>query len=489
MVTEGRPAPLRAESRPQTGLPPHDVGAEEAVIAALLLDDDSYARVLPILKPSDFFREQNAWCYEACLTLADRQEAVTVPTVAHELERAGRLDSAGGEAYLVEIASKYFTAVGVEAHARIVARDSFYRQLIQAASQIAQLAYAGGPDVRLVISTSEQLLLSIRSAETSGDFVALRELLEQFLESPGEIEDGLLTSAVRSGFMDLDQLLGGFKRGDLVILAARTGVGKTSLMLNFARNAAVGSHATVALFSLEMSGDQLAMRLLSAEADVEVTRLRLGMHTEEVERRVMQAIGRLGEAQVYIDDSATLTVPEIRAKARRLQTERGLDLVIVDYLQLLHGVRSDTRVNEISSISRGLKELARELNVPVIAAAQLSRAVETRTPHIPLLSDLRESGSIEQDADVVMFIYREDVYTTPEQWQDQHPDTPGGYEPSGVAQIIVAKHRNGPTGVVSVRFLDRIASFQDLLLRAEPPPGYDGGGESALPGGGPDRLN
>jgi replicative DNA helicase len=451
------------------------------VIAALLLDDEAYARVLPILQPSDFFREQNAWCYESCLALADRSEAVTIPTVAHELERAGRLDAAGGEAYLVEIAGKYFTAVGVEAHARIVARDSFYRKLIQAASQIAQLAYEGGPDVQRVLTTAEALLLGIRSAETAGDFVALRQLLESFLEDPGEIADGLLTSAVRSGFMDLDQLLGGFKRGDLVILAARTGVGKTSLLLNFARNAAVGSHATVALFSLEMSGDQLAMRMLSSEADVEVTRLRLGMHAEDVERRVMQAIGRLGDASVYIDDSATLSVPEIRAKCRRLQTERGLDLVVVDYLQLLHGVRLDTRANEISQITRGLKELARELEVPVVAAAQLSRAVETRTPHIPMLSDLRESGSIEQDADVVMFIYREDVYQTPEQWQDQHPDAPGGYEPSGLAQIIVAKHRNGPTGTVNVRFLDRTASFQDLLLRAEPAPGYDELG--------PDRLN
>ncbi len=469
MVIEGRPAPIRTDVRPAGGLPPHDVAAEEAVIAALLLDEDSYARVLPIVQPDDFFREQNAWIYEACLALGERGERITLPTVAHELDREGRLDPAGGEPYLVEVSGKYFTAVGVEAHARIVARDALYRRLIGAAQQIAQLAYAGGPDVRRVLSHAETLLLGIRTAEAAGDFKRLRELLDEFLEQAEEEEEGALAESVRTGFMDVDALLGGFKRGDLVILAARTGVGKTSLMLNFARNAAVGQHATVALFSLEMGGEQLATRLLSAEADVEMARLRLGRHNEQEEHRVMHAHGVLGGTNIFIDDSAVLTVPEIRAKCRRLQTEHGLDLVIIDYLQLLHGAgRADTRTNEISQISRALKELARELRVPVIAAAQLSRAVETRHPHIPMLSDLRESGSIEQDADIVMFIYREDVYVTPDEWQQQHPDAPGAQNPSGLAQIIVAKHRNGPTGTITVRFRDRTASFQDLLLRPDP---------------------
>ncbi|MGE3856417.1 MAG: replicative DNA helicase [Dehalococcoidia bacterium] len=472
MVLGDRPAQLRQDARPRaaTGLPPHDIAAEEAVIAALLLDEDAYPRVLPILQAGDFFREQNGWIYEACLALADRGDAVTIPTVAHELDRAGRLDAAGGEPYLAEIAGKYFTAVGVEAHARIVARDSLYRRLIAAASQIAQLAYEGGPDVIRVLTHAEELLLGIRSAEAAGDFKRLRDLLDEFLEAPADEDEGEAHDAVRSGFMDLDELLGGgYKRGDLVILAARTGVGKTSLMLNFARNCAIGQHGSVAMFSLEMGGETLAMRLLSAEADVEMARLRLGRHTPQEESRVMRAHGLLGGAAVYIDDSAALSVPEIRAKCRRLQAEHGLDLVIIDYLQLLHGSgRADTRANEISTISRALKELARELNVPVIAGAQLSRAVETRSPHIPMLSDLRESGSIEQDADIVMFIYREDMYATPEEWQGQHPDEPGGAHPKGLAQIIVAKHRNGPTGTVTVRFVNRTASFQDLLLRPEP---------------------
>ncbi|MYA19983.1 MAG: replicative DNA helicase [Chloroflexi bacterium] len=474
MVT-GQPAQLRPERRPSAGgLPPHDVSAEQAVIAALLLDPDAYPRVLPLLRPEDFFREQHGWCYEACTALADRAEPITLPTLAHELERAGRLDTIGGEPYLAELVGRHFSAAGVEAHARIVARDALYRRLIQVAGQIAQTAYEGGPDAGRVIAAAEGLLLSIRSSEGAGDFERLRDLLDQFLEDPGEDVEGELVGAVRAGFMDFDALLGGFKRGDLVIVAARTGVGKSALLLNFARNAAVGQNGTVAVFALEMSAEQLAMRLLSAEAGVGATRLRLGQHNEDEESRIMHAIGTLGEAAIFIDDSAVLSVPEIRAKSRRLQAEHGLDLVIVDYLQLLHsatGGGSENRASELGKITRSLKEMARELEVPVVAAAQLSRAVESRTPHIPMLSDLRESGSIEQDADVVTFIYREDVYRTPEEWQDAHPDQPGGQHPSGIAQLMVAKHRNGPTGTVSVRFDQNTASFQDLILR-EPPPEF-----------------
>ena len=443
------------------------------MVAALLLDDDAYARVLPMLQPPDFFREQNGWCYEACMALADRGEPLTLQTVAHELDRAGRLESVGGEPYLQELVGKHFTALGVEAHARIVARDALYRRLIQASGQIAQLAYEAGPDPSRVLAAAEALLLGLRTSEASGDFHRLRDLLDRFLEDPGDEEGGLVGGA-RSGFMDLDALLTGFKRGDLIVLASRTGVGKSSLLLNFARNAAVGQHGTVGFFALEMSADQLAMRLLSSESGVPTARMPPGTHTEAEEARIMHAIGVLGEAHIYIDDSAVLTVPEIRAKARRLQAEEGLDLVVVDYLQLLQGSgRMDTRAGEIAGITRALKEMARELQVPVIAAAQLSRAVETRNPHIPMLSDLRESGSIEQDADVVMFIYREDVYVTPEEWEETHPEEPSGQYPADLAQIIVAKHRNGPTGTISVRWIGRLATFQDLVLR-EPEPAYDG---------------
>ena len=436
------------------------------MIAALLLDPEAHTRTISILIARDFFREQNRWCFEACEAIAERGDEITVPTVAHELDRVGRLDAVGGEPYLVGLAGKYYTAVGVEAHAAIVARDALYRRLIDAAGQIARLAYEGGPNQRQVLAQSEELLLGLRSAEAAGDFERLRDLLNRFLEQPGDPNDAEVATAVRSGFMDLDTVLGGFKRGDLVIVAARTGVGKSAILLNFARNAAVGQKGTVALFSLEMSADQIAMRLLAAEADVDSTRLRLGMHREDEEARIMHAFGVLGESNIYIDDSAMLTVPEIRSRSRRLQAEAGLDLVIVDYLQLLGASgRGETRAMELATITRGLKQLARELNVPVLAAAQLSRAVETRTPHIPMLSDLRESGSIEQDSDVVMFIYREDVYLTVEQWQESNPDAPGGQHRTGLAQLIVAKHRNGPTDTVTVRFRDRTASFQDLVLR------------------------
>jgi replicative DNA helicase len=266
--------------------------------------------------------------------------------------------------------------------------------------------------------------------------------------------------------MDLDTILGGLKRSDLIILAARPSLGKTSLALNIARNAAVGQNARIAIFSLEMAAEQLAQRLLSSESGVDSTRLRLGLHSETEERKVMNALGVLAGTDVYIDDSATIRMPEIRGKALRLARDRGLDLVIVDYLQLIAGnERGDNRVQEISYISRGLKGLAREIGVPVIAVSQLSRAPEMRSPHIPMLSDLRESGSIEQDADVVVFIYREDVYVRKEEWDQTHAD--GAPYPHGDAQIIIAKHRNGPTGTVHLRFRQELARFEDLLLRDE----------------------
>tara|TARA_B100001996_G_scaffold288558_1_gene228821 strand:+ start:288 stop:1694 length:1407 start_codon:yes stop_codon:yes gene_type:complete len=449
-------------------LPPNDIGAEEAILAALFLDQDSFAKTISIIEPDDFFNEKNKWIYEAELLVGERNEEITIPAVAHELERMGHLDTIGGERTLVDISNKFFTAVGVETHARIVARDSVYRKIIQASSEIAQKAYEGGPNVKDVLSYAEGLLLGIKSSDFSGDFTIIKNLLNKFLEDMDSEQEGELYESVRTGFMDLDQLLGGFKRGDLIILAARTGVGKSSLLLNFSRNAGVGSGATVAIFSLEMSGDQLANRLLSAEANVNSTRLRFGAHSETEEARIMHSMGILGEASIFIDDSPMLNVPEIRAKLKRLQGDHGLDLVIIDYLQLLHGTkRTESRTSEISEITRSLKELARELNVPIIAAAQLSRAVEQRTPHIPMLSDLRESGSIEQDADVVLFIYREDVYTKFKDWQDKNIEKPDNQYPSNLAQIILAKHRNGPTGNATVRFNEETATFHDLILREQ----------------------
>jgi replicative DNA helicase len=338
------------------------------------------------------------------------------------------------------------------------------------------MAYQGGPDLESALTRAEGLILTLRGGERLRDFVHIREILDEYWEQAGaEAAGPRFQGHVLTGFEPLDTLLGGLKRSDLIILAARPSLGKTSLGLNIARNAAVGhgariAGARVAIFSLEMAAEQLAQRLLASESRVDSTRLRLGEHTEREERRLMHALGTLAQAEIYVDDTPVLTMTEIRGKALRLHREKSLDLVFVDYLQLIHGAgRSDNRVQEISYISRALKELARELAVPVIAASQLSRAPELRTPHIPQLSDLRESGSIEQDADVVAFIYREDIYMGRDQWQASHPEASGEAYPAGIAQIIVAKHRNGPTGTVSLRFHQRIATFEDLEVRKEEP--------------------
>ena len=443
-------------------LPPYDAEAEEAVLASLLVDEDAIYKVQGIVRPEDFYREQNRWAYEACLALWERGESLNQVTVAHELARRDRLEDAGGPAFLSRIVAELPTPIGVEHYAGIVRRDSTYRQLIGASAQIAKLAEQGGPDLDGVLSRAEALILSLRGGERMRDFVHIRQLLEQYLEAPGvDAVGATLVGHVRAGFVDFDTLLGGMKRSDLILLAARPGLGKTSLALNVARNAAIGQGARVAVFSLEMSAEQLAQRLLAGESGVDSTRLRLGEHNESEERRIMHAMGVLAEAEIYIDDTAVQRVLEIRAKARRLNTEKGLDLIIVDYLQLVHGgsSRSDNRVAEVSDISRALKEIARELDVCVIACSQLSRAPEQRPSHIPMLSDLRESGSLEQDADVVVFIYREDAYVTEDQWYQHAPDKP---YPEGIAQIIVAKHRNGPTGTVHLRFRKNLTRFEDL---------------------------
>jgi replicative DNA helicase len=450
-------------------LPPFNVEAEESVIASLLVDEDAVYKVQGIVQPDDFYREQNRWAYEACLALWERNDGINQVTVAHELARRDRLEEVGGGAFLSRLVTELPTSIGVEHYARIVRRDATYRRLIGAAAQITQMAYQGGPDLEAVLSRTENMILSLQAGERLRDFVHIRSLLEAFWETPGiESVGATIAGAIRTGYTDLDTLLGGLKRSDLIIVAARPGMGKTSLVLNIARNAAVGQNARVAFFGIEMAAEQLAQRLLASESGVDSTRLRLGQHTEAEERRVMQSMGVLADTEVYIDDSAAPGMAEIRAKARRLAGEKsGLDLVVVDYLQLIHGGMTDNRVQEVSYISRSLKELARELDVPVIACSQLSRAPEQRTPHIPMLSDLRESGSLEQDADVVAFIYREDVYIRKEEWQAAHPERPGDAYPEGMAQIIVAKHRNGPTGTVHLRFRNKIARFEDLLLREQ----------------------
>jgi replicative DNA helicase len=450
-------------------LPPHDIDAEEAVIASLLVDPEAIFKVAPRLHAEDFFREKNAWVYEVCRALWDRSESINQITVAHELARRNRLEDVGGASYLSRLVTELPTSVGVEHYAGIIQRDATYRKLISAAGQIAQMAYQGGADIGGVLARAETLVSGVRQGDTLRDFVHIRELLTGYLESAAAGTGAIASEAraVTTGFMDLDTLLtAGLKRGDLIVVAARPSLGKTSLVLNYAKSAAERQNATVAFFSIEMAAEQLVQRLLAMESGVDSARLAFGQHNDRDERKISQALGVLSDLGIYFDDSAMLTVAEMRAKARRLQMERGLDLVVVDYLQIMHsGMRNENRVQEVSYISRSLKQLARDLDVPVVACSQLSRAAEVRSHNVPQLSDLRESGSIEQDADVVMFIYREDKYVSREEWQRQHPDRPSDGYPAGITQIVLAKHRNGPTGTIHLRFREKIARFEDLLVR------------------------
>ena len=441
-------------------LPPHDIEAEEAVLGSLLVDGEAIHKIAIFLKPGDFHREKNLWVYEACFSLYERNEAIDQVTVAHELGRSGRLEAVGGAAYLSHLVSIVPTSVHVEHYAHTVHRLSMMRGLIGASSQIAAIGYEAGPDVDAALGRAEDIIFRIRRRESRRDFLHIRQVLDRYFEEAEPALPAMEERVVRTGFPALDEILGGLQRSDMIVLAARPSLGKSSLALTIARNAALEQGAHVAIFSLEMAREQLVWRLLAGESGVDSRRLRLGEQTEDEERKIMEATGKLSEAAIFIDDSPILRMVEMRSKARRLNNERGIDLVIVDYMQLIRGDGRENRVQEVSEISRSLKEVARELDVPLIAVSQLSRASEWRSSHRPQLFDLRESGSIEQDADVVVFIYREDMYyTTKEAWEKEHPDQP---YPKGIAEIIVAKHRNGPTGTVTLRFRDRTVKFESL---------------------------
>ncbi|MBI4186979.1 MAG: replicative DNA helicase [Chloroflexi bacterium] len=445
-------------------LPPHDIDAEEAVIGSLLIDGGAIYKIITVVQPRDFYGEQNQWLYGSCLSLYQRNEAINQITLAQELARQGKLDGCGGTAHLSHLIATCPTSLDIEHYAQIVYRLSVMRQLVDAGRQVAAIGYAADPDVNASLDRAEDTLFRLRHGQNAQGLIHIRQVLDQFFEATVP-EDGkdhaqALARHVPSGFIGLDEFLGGFQRSDLLIIAGRPSLGKTSFVLNLARNAAVENKACVAIFSLEMSRDSVVQRLLASESGVNSRRIRFGFHSEDEEKRLMDATGILSEAPVYVDDSPQLRVVEMRSKARRLYFERGLDLIIVDYLQLMQSDgRAENRVQEVSFISRSLKALARELNVPVVAVSQLSRAVEWRASHRPQLSDLRESGSIEQDADVVMFIYRDEVYYNEEEWEREHP---GEDYPQGIADIIIAKHRNGPTGQIKLRFQHSLARFENI---------------------------
>jgi len=450
-------------------LPPHDIEAEEAVIGSLIVDPDAIFKIATFLVPEDFFDETNQVIYQACLSVHQRNEVVNQITVAHELMRQNRLEQIGGAAYLSHLLSITPTPLYVEHYARIVSNAAAMRRLIAAAGQIAAIGYAAGADVESTLNKAIDILFQVGSKGAPTNLILVRDILSKYFEEVGQpsLEERQIPH-ILTGFAGLDGLLGGLQRSDLVILAARPAVGKTSLALNIARNAAIEQKACVALFSLEMSRDTIVQRLLSSEARVDSKDVRLGHFTEREERRIMDASGVLSEAPIYIDDAPQQRVVDIGSKARRLHRERNIDLIVIDYLQLMRGDgKSEPRVQEIGNITRSLKGLARELNVPVLTVSQLSRAVEWRSSHKPQLFDLRESGSIEQDADVVFFIHRESMYCEEEEWYRTHDVEKEPY-PRNEADILVEKHRNGPVGMVKLRFLPWFSRFDNVEVVPAP---------------------
>ena len=444
-------------------LPPHDANAEESVIGSILIDGDSLNRVTSFLRPPDFYGEKNRWCFEAFLALFERGEAINQVTVAHELSLQERLEEFGGSAYLSHLVMVVPTSVHIEYYARIVQRTSIMRQLIDVGGRISEIGlHESDADTDAALSRAEDLLFRIRAGRGSGDFVHIREVLDAYMEESAALHgpDAAHISPVATGFPGIDNLLGnGMQRSDMIVLAARPSLGKSTLAFNIAR-AAADSGNRVGIFSLEMSRDQIGMRLLASEANVDSYRIRIGLLSNDEESRLLDAIGVLSDLPMYIDDTPIQTIVDMRGKARRLQSERGLDLLIIDYLQLIGGGgRIDNRAQEMGEISRSIKGMARDLDVPVIACSQLSRAIEQRPNHRPLLSDLRESGSIEQDADVVAFIHREDVYVSREDWEKRNPTEP---YPQNIAEIIFAKHRNGPVGMVPLYFRNDLVRFESL---------------------------
>ena len=440
---------------------PHDLDAEEAVVGSLLIDGDSFLRVGHIIKPEDFYREKNQLCYAACVALFQRDEAIDQVTLARELSRNNHLDAVGGMAYLSHLVSITPTSANSEYYAQAVARSSSMRRLIDAASRIATIGYEDTDDVENTLRQAEDILFQVRSGNSARGFIPLRHIYDQYMEERAALSEPMAQGGapIMTGYNNMDLLLGGMQRSDMIILGARPALGKSALAVNISLNAAQNG-AVVGIFSLEMSREQLALRILSADAEIDAHRLRLNLTNDAEEQRISDSIGRLSELPVYIDDTPFQGMLEMRSKARRLYLEHGLDLLVLDYLQLVQGrSRGDNRVQEMSEVSRSVKGMARELNVPVLTCSQLSRGIENRPGHRPQLSDLRDSGSIEQDSDIVMFIHREDIYNTEEEWEQQFPNRE---YPKNLAEIIVAKHRHGPTGSVKMRFRDTLVRFDAL---------------------------
>jgi replicative DNA helicase len=433
-------------------IPPQNLEAEQAVLGAILLDSLAIVVVMEFISSDDFYRESHRRIFQAMINLHMSNEPIDLITLTTQLQTDQQLDNVGGISYLTELASSVPTSANVQYYGRIVEEKSILRKLIRTATEIVSNGYTGAEDVQELLNDAERKILEISTRKSTSGFVSIRKVLMEVFERVEMLHQSSgMTTGIPSGFPDLDKLTSGFQRNDLIIVAARPSVGKTAFALNVAQNIAVRAKQTVAIFSLEMSAAQLVQRMICAEANVDAGRMRTGQLEGDDWEKLTMAIGTLSEAEIYIDDSPVLTVAEIRAKARRLKKEKGLHMIFIDYLQLIagRGKAGENRQQEVSEISRTLKQIARELELPVIALSQLSRGVEQRQDKRPMMSDLRESGSIEQDADLVAFLYRDDYYN-----QES--------EKKNIIEIIIAKQRNGPVGTVELVFLKNYNKFVSL---------------------------
>jgi len=435
-------------------LPPQNLEAEQSVLGGILIENFSINKVVEVLKPDDFYREAHRKIYKALIDLSERDEPADLITLTNELRNNDHLDSIGGASYVASLIDSVPTAANIEYYAKIVKEKSILRKLIQTSTEIITQSYEDRGDVEGFLDEAERAIFDISENRVRPSFYPIRDIVKESFKILERLyEKKELVTGIPSGFKDLDRMTAGFQPSDLIIVAGRPSMGKTAFCLNLAQYAAIQKKIPIAIFSLEMSKEQLGIRMLCSEAHVEGTRLRSGFLSESDWPRLTIAAGNLSDASIYIDDSAALTILELRAKARRLKIEHGgLGMLIVDYLQLMKGrTRVESRQQEISEISRSLKALAKELNIPVIAVSQLSRKTEERTGNRPQLSDLRESGAIEQDADLILFIYRDEIYNR----SDDNPN-------KGKAEIIIGKQRNGPTGKVDLAFLDKFTTFKEL---------------------------
>jgi replicative DNA helicase len=441
---------------------PHNLEAERSVLGAILLHNDAFNTAAEVIDAADFFREAHRRIFDKMVRLQERGDAIDLVTLKEELTRSGDLDEVGGPAYISALVDGVPRSTNVEHYARIIKEKATLRSLIYSANKILTNAYDAEEDADTVLDRAESAIFAIADKKVRDGFVSLKDLAETSLDTIEKLASRReLVTGVPTGFTDLDELTSGLQPSDIVIIAARPSMGKTSLVLNMAQHVGTKTDMTVGVFSLEMSKEQLFLRMLTGEARIDAHRLRGGFLGERDWGKLSQALGTLSEARIFIDDTPSIGVLEMRAKCRRLQAEHGLHMVIIDYIQLMQGRgRFENRTLELASISRSLKGLAKELQVPIVVLSQLSRATESRSDHRPQLSDLRESGALEQDADVVVFIYREDQYA-----DKNAPPT----ESSGTAELIIAKQRNGPTGVVRLAFIREFTRFENLA--------HGGGGE------------